>query len=73
MQKAICRQKAGKAPGIDGIATGFLKAMGEPLVLAITDLLTGSWKIGHYPEVFRRARTIVLKKPGKPSYDHPKA
>ena len=50
-----------------------LKAIGEPLVLAITDLLIGSWKIGHYLEVFRRARTIVLKKPRKPSYDHPKA
>ena len=72
MQKAICRQKAGKALGIDGIATGFLKAIGKPLVLAITDLLTGSWKIGYYPEVFRRARTIVLKKPRKPLYDHPK-
>src|SRR5947209_7582287 len=52
VQKPIRRQKAGKALGIDGIATGFLKAIGKLLVLAITDLLTDSWKTRYYPEVF---------------------
>src|SRR5271167_4172872 len=73
VRTAIRRQKAGKASGSDGIATDFLKAMGEPLVLAIASLLTASWNAGYYPARFREARTIVLKKPGKGVYHDPKA
>jgi len=47
--------------------------MGEPLVLAIADLLIASWATSYYPKSFWKARTIVLKKPGKASYEEPKA
>ena len=62
-----------KAPGVDGIPTGFLQAMGEPLVQAIRVLTQACWDWQHVPEAFRIARTVVLRKPGKESYSQAKA
>ena len=42
VQQAIRWLRSSKAPGVDGIAIDFLKAIGEPLVLAIANLLTAS-------------------------------
>jgi hypothetical protein len=39
VEQAIRRQRAGKAPGKDGLPADFLKAMGRPMVEAITSLL----------------------------------
>jgi hypothetical protein len=57
-----------KCPGPDGIPNRFLKAMGEPLVLAIHSLIQACITIEYFPQTFRHARTIVLKKPSKPNY-----
>src|SRR5450432_4271377 len=39
VEQAVRRQRAGKAPGKDGLPADFLKAMGRPMVEAITSLL----------------------------------
>src|SRR5271163_623025 len=45
--------------------------MGEPLVKAIAGLTTLCWSASYYPERFRLAKTIALKKPGKATYSAP--
>jgi len=57
-----------KAPGRDGIPTGFLKALGPRVAEAIANLASACWKHSHYPQQFKEARTIVLRKPRKPIY-----
>jgi retron-type reverse transcriptase len=47
--------------------------MGEPLIQALTALLNQCLKTEYYPKRFRAARTIVLRKPGKPDYADPGA
>ena len=58
-----------QAPGSDSIPNEFLKAMGEPLIVAVAALATACWKIGHYPKQLKLARTVALRKPGKAAYD----
>ena len=68
VRSAIRAMKPWKAPGHDRVPAGFLKAMGEPLVKAIAGLTTLCWSASYYPERFRLAKTIALKKPGKATY-----
>lgn len=62
-----------KAPGISGVPNRFLKLMGQPLVKALRVITQGCLDWEHHPSVFKLARTIALKKPGKPDYQIPKA
>lgn len=62
-------RRANRAPGDDSISNDFLKAMGTPLTVAVAGLTTACWKTGHYPARFRHARTVVIRKPNKPSYE----
>ena len=62
-----------RAPGSDSIPNEFLKAMGEPLTVAVAALATACWKIGHYPKQLKLARTVALRKPGKAAYNTPGA
>ena len=61
------------APGIDTIPNGFLKALGEPFIQAITKVTNACWATGHYPARYKAARTVALRKQGKPDYSSPKA
>ena len=65
--KAIHRPSPWKAPGLDGIPNGFLRACGKPVVEAIRRITACSLAIGHFPARFKEARVIVLRKPGKTS------
>jgi len=72
--KAILKsRKPFKAPGIDSIPNSFLQAMGQRMADAIAALATACWKIGHYPQQFKNARTIALRKPGNQIYSDPGA
>lgn len=62
-------RRINRAPGDDSISNDFLKAMGEPLTKAVACLATACWQVGHYPARFRHARTVVIRKPNKPSYE----
>jgi hypothetical protein len=65
---ALKRTKPDKCLGTDEIVNRFLKAMGDPLVRALTALLNRCWAAEYFPKQFRAARTIVLCKPSKPDY-----
>ena len=54
-----------KAPGEDNLPTGFLKACGHPLFRVLAVLIEACFRIGWFPERFKRAKTVVLQKPGK--------
>jgi len=66
-------RRANRAPGSDSIPNDFLKAMGEPLAAAVAAITSACWRIGHYPEQFKHACTIVICKPGKKAYNVPGA
>lgn len=59
-----------KAPGEDLFPTGFLKACGKPLAQVVAILATRCLQLGWFPTRFKRAKTVVLPKPGKtpPTY-----
>jgi len=52
VEQAIRRQRAGKAPGKDGLPADFLKAIGRLMAEAITSLLDAYWSAGYYPARF---------------------
>ena len=66
-------RKPYKAPGNDRIPNGFLRAMGPKLAEAVAQIANACWALGHFPARFKEARTVVLRKPGKPSYSDPGA
>jgi hypothetical protein len=53
------------APGDDEIRFSFLKALGEPVTQALTHLTNASLRLERLPPFLKRARSIVIKKPGK--------
>jgi hypothetical protein len=73
VESILRSRKPFKAPGIDGIPNGFLQAMGSKMAEAIAQLAMACWKLGHYPQQFKEARTITLQKPDKPKYSDPGA
>jgi retron-type reverse transcriptase len=56
---------AWKAPGLDLLPTGFLKACKTPLAKLLAELATASLQLEHFPTQFRAAKVVVLRKPGK--------
>ena len=54
-----------KAPGEDYLPTGLLKACGYPLFRVLAVLIEACFRLGWFPERFKRAKTVVLQKPGK--------
>jgi hypothetical protein len=63
--RAIHRAGTWKAPGQDGIPTGFLKACGKPLYAVLAQIAQASLRTAYFPHRFRTARVIALRKPGK--------
>jgi Reverse transcriptase (RNA-dependent DNA polymerase)/Endonuclease-reverse transcriptase len=70
---ALYRAAPFKAAGPDGIPTGFLRAMGKPMLLALQALTQACWDWEYMPKAFRTARTIATRKPGKKDYTIAKA
>ena len=54
-----------KAPGLDGFPIGFLKALGRPFNIAMAKITSASLTTGYFPAIYKKARVIVLPKPGK--------
>jgi hypothetical protein len=66
-------RKPYKAPGNDRIPNSFLRVMGPKLAEAVAQLVNACWALGHFLARFKEARTVVLRKPRKPSYSEPGA
>ena len=62
-----------KAPGISSVPNSVLKMMGEPLIMALRVLTQAYLDQEQYPAVFKVARVVALKKPGKSDYQAVKA
>src|SRR5208282_3134039 len=59
------RAKLWRAPGVDGLPLGFLKACGQPFRTAILALTRASLALSYFPQVFQEAAVIFLRKPKK--------
>jgi retron-type reverse transcriptase len=73
IQQILSKVKPDKSPGADGIPYRILKAMGQPLVIILAQLITSCWKLEYFPQQFKHANTIVLQKPNKEDYSLPGA
>ena len=71
--RSLKAAKGTTAPGEDGIPTLVWKHLWIYLRTNITYLFTKSIELGHYPVQWKRARIVVLRKPGKPDYAVPGA
>ncbi|EAQ88620.1 hypothetical protein CHGG_05239 [Chaetomium globosum CBS 148.51] len=71
--EAIGRASPWKAPGEDLLPMGLLKACGAPLAEVLAHLATRCLELGWFLNRFKRAKTVVLPKPGKapPVYQTP--
>ena len=70
---AIFRPKPDKAPGIDGIPSRFLRMIASKLLSHFTHLFQACLNKGYHPKEFKKANTIVLKKPKKEDYSSAKS
>ncbi|KAI1001859.1 hypothetical protein K3495_g6341 [Podosphaera aphanis] len=73
VHQALFSKKAFSAPGWDGVPYHFLRALGDPLAKSLQAIAQACWDLGHYPKCLKRARTVVVRKPGKESYEDPGA
>ncbi|KAI9035202.1 reverse transcriptase family protein [Aspergillus affinis] len=69
--RSLKAAKGTTAPGEDGIPTLVWKHLWTYLRGTITHLFTKSIELGCYPDRWKRARIVVLKKPGKSDYSLP--
>ncbi|CCE30700.1 uncharacterized protein CPUR_04549 [Claviceps purpurea 20.1] len=65
MKEIIKRLSSWKAPGLDELPAGFLKACGPALTKVLVHLLNSSCRLGYYPARFRKAKVVILRKQGK--------
>jgi hypothetical protein len=73
IKQAIERLKPFKAPGPDNLPACIYKHGMGLLVDHLLPILRASIRLGIYPAAWKKSRTIVLRKPGKPSYSVAKA
>src|SRR5437667_4055882 len=65
VQATLSRMGPWKAPGLDGLPAGFLKACGEPLARVLAILTTKCFQLEWFLRGLRQAKVTVLQKPGK--------
>ena len=73
IRRALARLKPYKAPGPDGIPNIVLTKCADLLVDRLWHIFAAIWDRGLYYHPWKESITIVLRKPGKPKYDTPKA
>ena len=73
IRRAIARLKPYKAPGPDGVPNIVLMKCADILIDRLWRIYAAIWDRGLYYAPWHESVTIVLRKPGKPRYDTPKA
>ena len=73
IKKAIDKLNAFKAPGPDGVPNVVLKKAATTLINHLYFIFRAIFELDVYPEEWKESTTIVLRKPGKLSYEEPKA
>ena len=70
---AATKLDAFKAPGPDGVPNVVLKKSIDALIDHIYFIFRAIFELETYPDEWKESITVVLRKPGKPSYEDPKA
>ena len=73
IRKAATKLDAFKAPGPDGIPNVVLTRCADELIDHLYFIFRAIFELQLYPDEWRESITVVLRKPGKPSYEDPKA
>jgi hypothetical protein len=73
VQEAINKAKSHKCPGEDGITNKVLKQCQGIVTPTLGTLFCAAFDLEFMPQAWKDTRTIVFRKPGKPSYTAPKA
>ncbi|KAF7184036.1 hypothetical protein CNMCM7691_004595 [Aspergillus felis] len=73
IEQALKAAKSSTAPGEDSLTTLVWKHLWKFLNRFITGIFTVSVKLVYHPKRWRRAKIVVLCKPGKPDYLNPGA
>jgi len=73
IQRAVNRAAPRKAPGPDKISNLVLQHALPDIEQHLLILMQASLDLGYFPKAFKRTKTIVLRKPGKPDYTLSKA
>lgn len=73
IERALKAAKSSTAPGEDGLPTLVWKHLWKFLNRFIAGIFTASVKLAYHPKQWRRAKIVVLRKPGKPDYSNPGA
>lgn len=73
VHQSLKAAKGSTVPEEDGIITLVWKHLWLYLQKVITHIFTKSVELGHYPNQWKQAHIIVLRKPGKPNYTEPGA
>lgn len=61
----IRKLKVRKAPGEDRIDNILLKNLPQKAVVQLTRIFNACLRLGYYPDIWKQAKVIALKKPGK--------
>lgn len=69
----IKRLSSKKAPGPDQIANEAIKMASDVLVSYLAHVFNACLRLAYHPSNFKHATTIILRKPGKKTYSHPKS
>lgn len=59
--------KIRKSPGLDGINNSCIKFLPKKGVKFLTAFINNCLNFGHFPNVFKEAKIIAIRKPGKPT------
>jgi ribonuclease HI len=71
--KALKAAKKRTAPGEDGLPTLVWSHLWPYVSSTVTRIFTASIDLGHYPQQWKAAKIVVLRKPGKSDYTSPSA
>ncbi|EUC67724.1 reverse transcriptase from transposon X-element protein, putative [Rhizoctonia solani AG-3 Rhs1AP] len=73
IRQAVLAMKPHKAPGPDGLPACVYIQTVDLLEDHLLPIFRASLRLGIYPSEWRKSRTVVLRKPGKPDYGVAKA
>jgi ribonuclease HI len=73
LERAIAKLAPDKAPGLDEITNRILKKNFGSLQTHLLTLAQACIDTGHFPSIYKKTLTIVLRKPNKPDYTKPNA
>jgi ribonuclease HI len=73
IERAVNKMAPNKAPGPDEISNLVVKKTFNTTQQHILALAKASFNIAHFPKIFKRSTTVILRKPSKPDYTKPNA